>query len=368
MVHWCRYICLSIYLFSYRSLLLPDPCLIEEIPISHRNEWMRLTKKTVPHGGYTTSVLAKLAKTHFAHTHPNLSTSPATPISIQLSFLRRTDVGPALLTVEDMKIGARTSTIHVLLKQRSKSKSKKEEEGDEEVKVAGYITLSPAAAETGITAQTSWALYPPPPGPVNLRALASTGRDGAWVRIPAPFVQFRRAAANVEFYGPDPASSLEAEAGVGRRAIMVDQWARFRPLGPDGKPLEGRWTDDTIGFLVDMFPMMLDGFDVISSAAQDPNAAQKGNSPRGTFWYPTVTLNVDYKKRLPVEGVEWLYSRVQTKAVKDGRTDIDVTVLDESGDIVALSTQVGLVVSASRNLAGRDLKKVKVDAQGKANL
>ncbi|KAJ9216500.1 hypothetical protein DTO166G4_1716 [Paecilomyces variotii] len=330
-----------------------------------RDEWCI---GAVPHGGYTTSVLAKLAKTHFAHTHPNLSTSPATPISIQLSFLRRTDVGPALLTVEDMKIGARTSTIHVLLKQRSKSKSKKEEEGDEEVKVAGYITLSPAAAETGITAQTSWALYPPPPGPVNLRALASTGRDGAWVRIPAPFVQFRRAAANVEFYGPDPASSLEAEAGVGRRAIMVDQWARFRPLGPDGKPLEGRWTDDTIGFLVDMFPMMLDGFDVISSAAQDPNAAQKGNSPRGTFWYPTVTLNVDYKKRLPVEGVEWLYSRVQTKAVKDGRTDIDVTVLDESGDIVALSTQVGLVVSASRNLAGRDLKKVKVDAQGKANL
>ncbi|KAJ9297556.1 hypothetical protein DTO271G3_4331 [Paecilomyces variotii] len=307
---------------------------------------------------------AKLAKTHFAHTHPNLSTSPATPISIQLSFLRRTDVGPALLTVEDMKIGARTSTIHVLLKQRSKSKNQ------EEVKVAGYITLSPAAAETGITAQTSWALCPPPPpgssgGPVNLHALASTGRDGAWVRIPAPFVQFRRAAANVEFYGPDPAS---LEAGVGRSAIMVDQWARFRPLGPDGKPLEGRWTDDTIGFLVDMFPMMLDGFDIISSAAEDPNAAQKGNSPRGTFWYPTVTLNVDYKKRLPVEGVEWLYSRVQTKAVKDGRMDIDVTVLDESGDIVALSTQVGLVVSASRNLAGRDLKKVKVDAHGKAKL
>ncbi|KAL1847075.1 hypothetical protein Plec18170_008851 [Paecilomyces lecythidis] len=330
-----------------------------------RDEWCI---GAVPHGGYTTCVLARLAKTHFAHTHPNLSTSPATPISVQLSFLRRTDVGPALLTVEDMKIGARTSTIHVLLKQRSKSKN------EEEVKVAGYITLSPAAAETGITAKTSWTLHPPPPpgssGPVNLRALAAKGRDGNWIRIPAPFVQFRRAAANVELYGPDPAS-FSPETNASRRAI-VDQWARFRPLGSDKKPLEGRWTDDTIGFLVDMFPMMLDGFDVISTAAQDPTLATKGKSqgktPRGTFWYPTVTLNVDYKKRLPAEGVEWLYCRVQTKAVKNGRTDIDVTVLDESGEIVALATQVGLVVSASRNLAGRDLKKVKVDAQGKANL
>ena len=76
------------------------------------------------------------------------------------------------------------------------------------------------------------------------------------------------------------------------------------------------------------------------------------------FWYPTVTLNIDMKKHLPKEGVEWLYSRIVTKVVRGGRTDLDVTVLDENGEVIALSTQVGLVVSASRNVGSRKLEKL----------
>lgn len=277
-------------------------------------------------------------------------------------------MGPALLTVQDMKLGARTNTIHVALSQPSKKNGNGAKNGEEEIKVTGYITLSPPSAETGVNGRTSWTPHPPPPpgssGPVSLRTLASTGRDGQWIRTHAPFLKFRRATANIEMYGPDPAS-FSPEASAERRGV-VDQWARFRPLGPDGKPLEGRWTDDTIGYLIDMFPMMLDQVDTISS--EDSDGTQKGKSVRGTFWYPTVTLNVDYKKRLPAEGVEWLYSRIHTKVLKDGRLDIDVVVLDESGDIIALATQVGLVISASRNTAGRELNTAKTEQNRKAKL
>ena len=68
------------------------------------------------------------------------------------------------------------------------------------------------------------------------------------------------------------------------------------------------------------------------------------------FWYPTILLNLDVKKALPAEGVEFLFVRVRAKQIKNGRMDLDVTILDESGDLVALSTHVALVLGSERNM------------------
>ncbi|EAL87075.1 hypothetical protein ACP6JC_004919 [Aspergillus fumigatus] len=333
--------------------------------VAIRNHCELIWHRIVPNGGYTTAVLYRLAITHFAHTHPRRYDATATPISMQLAFLRRTAVGPAVLEVQDTKLGARTSTIHVALLQPSEKGKKKgaqtgssassEDGGNLEVKVAGYITVSPATAEVGVSAPSSWTLLPEairgsgPQGRVNLAALRETGRDGQWVRLVAPFPKFRRASQQVELYGPDPA--------LGKTPV-VDQWARFRP----GGNTEARWTNEAVAFLVDMFPMALDGFDSMGKVTKEGGTtddAAETESAKGKlakYWYPTVTLNIDFKKRLPASGVEWLYSRVQTKSVRNGRTDLDVIVLDEQGDVVALSTQVGLVVDASRNIGQRKSK------------
>ncbi|KAJ5747233.1 uncharacterized protein N7511_008929 [Penicillium nucicola] len=300
---------------------------------------------TVPHGGYTTAVIYNLAKTHFAHAHANRYKTTPSPISLQLSFLRRTAAGPATFEVEDVKLGLRTSTIHIKLLQESDKKP-----GQMEIMVAGYITLSPPDTEVGISAGTGWKPYPVPPagsradGSVDLSALGSTGRDGGWMKMNPPFAEFRKAAAQIELFGP-----AEKRVGMG-----VDQWARFRP-GGDGN---GRWTDAAVAYLVDMFPMALDGFDHMSAEAVAREEGGKAPEMKAKFWYPTVTLNVDMKKHLPAGGVEWLYSRVVTKVVRDGRTDLEVTVLDADGEVVALSTQVGLVVSASRNVGTRKFQKL----------
>ncbi|KAJ5092134.1 hypothetical protein NUU61_007004 [Penicillium alfredii] len=310
---------------------------------------------TVPHGGYTTAVFYRLALTHFAHAHPTHYNSPATPISLQLSFLRRTAAGPATLEVEDAKLGARTSTIHVKLLQTSEKKP-----SELEVKVTGYITVSPASAEVGISAPTGWRPQPAVPrgsladGGVDLAALARTGHDGAWTKRDPPYPEFRRAATQLELYGLGKGPVQQQQKKQQSRTMAVDQWARFRP----GGDASGRWTDAAVVYLLDMFPMALDGLDTMSATAEARDRGTSVSDHKAKFWYPTVTLNVDLKKRLPAAGVEWLYSRVVTKAVRDGRTDLDVTVLDEKGEIVALSTQVGLVVSASRNLGSRKMQKL----------
>lgn len=305
----------------------------------------------VPHGGYTAALLYNLALTHFAHAHPKQYDAPATPISLQLSFLRRTAAGPAILHVQDVKIGLRTSTIHVQLLQPS------EKAPDQlAVNVAGYITVSPPSAEVGISAPTGWTPYPVPPpgslpnGQVDLAALARTGHDGAWTKLDPPYADFRRAASQLELYGPGKGQTQQQRTGT----MAIDQWARFRP----GGEASGRWTDAAVVYLLDMFPMALEGFDTMSATAVAKEKGEPVPESMANFWYPTVTLNIDMKKRLPREGVEWLYSRVVTKVVRDGRTDLEVTVLDEKGEVVALSTQVGLVVSASRNLGSRKWQKL----------
>jgi acyl-CoA thioesterase FadM len=78
-----------------------------------------------------------------------------------------------------------------------------------------------------------------------------------------------------------------------------------------------------------------------------------GNKNFAKFWYPTVLLNIDMKKALPEEGVEFLFVRTQAKRIQNGRLDLEVTIWDETGDVVALSHHVCLVLSASRNTAER---------------
>ncbi|KAG2412614.1 hypothetical protein HFD88_010171 [Aspergillus terreus] len=322
--------------FAFEEAIRVTPLDSHRYSVHLHNDWC---VGTVPHGGYSAAVLYQLAITHFAHTHPTRYSEAATPISMQLVFLRRTATGPAVLTVGDTKLGARTSTIHVTLSQSSE----KNPTGPAEAKITGYITVSPASAETGLTAESGWTLQPAAvagsraDGTVDLAALERTGRDGEWERQAAPYASFRRVTQQVELYGP--------AAGRGTRGV-IDQWARFTP----GGRRDARWTNAAVAFLMDMFPMALDGFDAMSSAATEEETRHK---PK---WYPTVTMNIDFKKRLPPGGVPWLYSRVHSKRVVNGRMDLDVVVLDEAGDVVALGSQVGLVVSASRNVGRRELK------------
>jgi hypothetical protein len=64
--------------------------------------------------------------------------------------------------------------------------------------------------------------------------------------------------------------------------------------------------------------------------------SREGSSKPARFWYPTVLLNLDIKKSLPEIGVEWLFARVVTKSIKNGRMDLEIVILDEGGEIVAL--------------------------------
>ena len=308
---------------------------------------------SVPHGGYTTSILYRTAAVHFARYHESkkIAGRPQEPIGFQISFLRRTLTGRAILSVQEMKLGARVSTINVTLSQKPGHR------GDLEVKLVACITLSPPDAEIGPTIDGTWDLSPPvPPGslPDNLidfKKLSEEGREGVWERGPQVPPELH-ALKHVKLFSPS--HTLLTQTLKDRTKQVVDQWAQFTPGGKRAK-----WSNEAVVFLTDVFPAGL-----IRLGAMEASrllAIERGREIAkrtievgfGRFWYPTLTMNIDLKTRLPPEGVEWLHSRVVTRMLRGSRADLDVVILDQKGELVSTSTQVALVVDGSRNTKGR---------------
>ncbi|KAM5434199.1 hypothetical protein MferCBS31731_006821 [Microsporum ferrugineum] len=317
---------------SFGEAIAITPLSSHTYSVNLRSEWCI---GTVPHGGYVTSIFYSVARTHMKTTHPTRHKGSPDPITVYLTFIRRTNIGPALFTVVDTKLGSRTSTLHITLSQQDPDGNRREE-------VAGYITVSHIASEEGPTLKTAFAPTPAPPA-VDFNQLASTGQSGEWKRFEVAFASMRKASRFVEFYVPSAPEAV--------RRGFIEQWARFMPYGK-----AERWTDETLGFLADMFPMMLETFDDRpwdERSKEEKDKEKMSKSLKGKFWYPTILLNLDIKKTLPAEGVEWLYSRVQTKNLHNGRMDLDVIIMDEKGEIVALSNHVALVIGAERNLSAR---------------
>ena len=298
---------------------------------------------TVPNGGYTASVFFIIASTHMRTTHPKRSCIH--PINVHLQYPRRTSAGPAIFNVRDVKIGSRISNLHMALSQQ-------QENGQWADEVEGYVTMSNLAQEEGLSLDTQHKLYPPSL-PVNLKALEEKGEDENWLtRSKDPFPNFRRAAQHVQFHLMRPSSRPKD-----RPKSIADQWSRFTPYK---KP--GRWTNESLGFVCDMFPQIVESYvnpvlEDTAASGGDVAEAIKKNEPLAKFWYPTVCLNMDVKKLLPEDGVDWLYLRVRARQIKNGRLDLDVEVWDADNDLIALSTHTALIVGTERNTGGRSRSK-----------
>ncbi len=216
--------------------------------------------------------------------------------------------------------------MHVTLKQQDRSE------------VVGYITNSNLHTESGLTLPTKWALHPAP-YPVDISRLKSDTEPNWALQKNMPFAPFRKASQNVQFYFPRQGQVLKS---------IADEWLCFS----NGE----RFTTESLGYVCDMWPQVVESY----RAEKDPyqvdtpqHGGVKDRNAMARFWYPTLLLNLEVKKLLPEEGVEWLFARVRAKEIKNGRMDLEIVILDEGGEIVALSQHVGLILGVERNMAQR---------------
>ncbi|GKT56673.1 thioesterase family protein [Colletotrichum tofieldiae] len=279
---------------------------------------------SVPNGGYVASVMLRAASLHLAERG-----QPDT-ISAHLEYVNRTEIGPAILVVDETKIGRNLSTVHVSLYQHDLLTSAPWFTSNSLKEVVGYVINTRLVAEKGLTLSTGWTMAPPIK-PADF-ALLSLDKDPHWVKrakLNARATSFARAHNNLEHYVPRE----------GTRRGIADLWLRLK----SGE----NFTNTSLGYVADAYPTVVEAWRPKHDKEQTPFRSNE------MFWYPTLALNLDVKKALPEEGAEWLFIRSMAKVIRNGRLDLEVIILDQSGDVVALSTHVNMVLSAERNLKER---------------
>lgn len=149
---------------------------------------------------------------------------------------------------------------------------------------------------------------------------------------------------------------------------VLDMWIRFA----SGEPI----TQAALPYVVDSFPYNLHTFLAApelrklliepppkptedAEGARAAKEIREQDKQRATIWLPTVVMNLEAKRPLPDEGVEWLAVRVTSKQIKDGRFDLDVLVGDVDGTIVALSHHVAMILSIERNTGKKQSSSAK---------
>ncbi|KAI0203701.1 thioesterase family protein [Astrocystis sublimbata] len=290
----------------------------------------------VPNGGYTGSCLIAAGHAYLSSRgQPDLLTS-------HFEFLAQTTVEPAIIVIEDVKISRRLSTIHLTLWQGSlldhapwitPSVSQRA--------VLAYATFTNLRTMTGMSETTGYettsaAAIPRLP---DFEMLKAKDADSSWQVSKLPRgSETWRSLLNWKFYMPRAGPST---AGV------VDMWIRMA----SGENIMA----GALAYVADSFPYNLHAF--LTASPADRVQQTRRDSQRAALWFPTLTMSLDIKMALPSEGVEWLVVRITSKQIKNGIFDLDITIRNVDGELVALSHHVAMIVDLSRN-TGKSEKSI----------
>lgn len=299
----------------------------------------------VPNGGYVATIFLRVAREYLTPRN-----QPDT-IAAHWEFLSRTVTGRAILVVEEIKPGRSMTVIHISLYQTGLlpqapwiSSGTVDGRAESEKVVVAYLTNRSIAAESGISLNTGWSLQPKFPAVKDFSKLLAN-EDPQW--SPLDLVIQRRVTAVKQLNIYHSREALEKSG----RTSLVDVWISAK----NGEPFK----DPALGFLIDATASFVVELQRPRTADEPPSAGGKFTQ-KAAFWYPTLVMNLDVKKRLPEDGEKWLFLRSYAKQILNGRSDIEIIVCDGAGDIVALSHHVAMIVNFEKNTANRAVVRSKV--------
>lgn len=297
----------------------------------------------VPNGGYSSSCVLAAARQHLAERG-----QPDT-LTVHYEFVTSAAVGPAIITVEEIKIGRTLSTLHLTLWQGKGMLDSAPWVTRSETKrcILAYATQTNFKTLSGRTTETGFKQLDEQTRPAkpDLEALLRDGKSDLWRESSPPANSVVKSNNSWRMFVP-----REAPFSPG----VLDMWMCTR----NGEMV----TQAMMPYVADSFPYDMTNFIVTPevhallrdrtkrpvSEVQRKQAEQ--NKDRAGYWFPTVVLNLENKVLLPEEGIQWVNMRMTTKLMENGHFDIDVLMRDEHGAIIALSHQVSLIVSMERNM------------------
>ncbi|KAI1733379.1 thioesterase family protein [Xylaria scruposa] len=309
--------------------------------ISYHHDW---TVGPVLHGGCVAAALHHAATTHFN----SIAADQPDILTLHLDFLRPCELCDSEITVEDLKVGAGTSTIQLRLSQKGQTK------------VIALATSCNFIKSVGPTALSAWnpgaglSTHPIP----NFEGILANKPDQHWLpaHLVGEIIPFTRRQLCL-----NPREGFPVDG-------VCDAWNTF--LGDE------RMDATYLAMMADCIPSMSDtilrnggiydarrSFAIMEKwDAEHPGVpAELTNSFKQAMQTPifsnTVTLDIEFKRRLPSEGVKWTFTRAATRMLEGGRMDLDITICNENMEILCLARQVILALDAKRKFRDSGTKK-----------
>lgn len=220
-----------------------------------------------------------------------------------------------------------------------------------QIKAVALATSTNFDRPVGPSVPTGWSLLPAPdPKPDFDRVLANKPEEN-WIPL-------RAEGEIIPLTGRILA--LDPRAGF-RTDGICDVWNSF--VGDE------RMDATYIALMTDIIPSMTDTL-TRNGALYDAHRFWKGakewadanpgvpavfrNSmaemKQSSTFHSTVVLDMEFKRRLPKEGLRFIFTRTAARTLQDGRLDLDVTICDENMELVCKSHQLILVLEAQRKL------------------
>jgi len=212
------------------------------------------------------------------------------------------------------------------------------------------------AAPGQISMQTGWQLTPSPP-PVSLDGLDADA-PSIWSGYLTPFdpSTYRKPQSYVRFYVPIERTHKH----------YIDQWVT-PGWKDDCSPNGAVWTNETLHFIIDnSLPILNDLLDtdgkldvynkIVKAGRLQKQARWEGKDDRlwgegltdSEMLFPwiisTVSTSTELKRLLPKEGCKWLFMRNTVKTIIDSRMDLEIVLLDEKMELVALSQHICQII------------------------
>jgi hypothetical protein len=261
------------------------------------------------------SIVVMAAQEHSQRKHSALKQTDL--ITFHVEFLARSAVAPAEIFIYELKMGRQFSTVRAQLFQYLNGDSSAEPR----ICMEALLTLGNLMHESQNSGESLSTR------PLLAAASMPPRKDCKEWEYAPEWPQQRPAAFKINILLPAGSGELMYHPTLG--PSVREQWVQWRDsVG-----------DNSEGFQISALAYLADAFRPLPEAYR-----LKGN------WYPTLSYGLEVKKAPPTEkGWEWLFLRIETMQVKNGRFDLDVVILDEDGDLVALSKHTALIVKATRN-------------------
>jgi hypothetical protein len=286
-------------------------------------------------GGCVAAILSSAAQAHFATTlatyqQPDLHT-------LHIQFFRPCTAAPSTVTITDLKVGRGSCFIQLDLFQQG------------ERRCTALATSTNFTIALGPTAKTDVPLLPALPPCPNWEHVETNQPDENWIPSKTigeilPFLK------RMTFLYP---ANGQQTPGI------IDYWCAFdRPE---------QFSIAHLAMLCDVAPSPSDTllrtegvFDAHKIYRIKKEAAEKTpgkpaiitNSLRqaaeGRIWNATLTLDMQFKRKLTNKEMMWTFTRATTRMLEGGRMDLDLTICDEELVPICLARQVMMVIDAGR--------------------